>query len=77
VRAFAIVSVLAPEEAVELFLREEEALAAVQAAILDVPGWEGVLRVEAVDLRETQPRRTRRITQRNSVKHETALAEHV
>jgi hypothetical protein len=55
VRAFAIVSVLAPEEAVELFLREEEALAEVRAAILDVPEWKDLLRIEVDDLGETQP----------------------
>ncbi len=54
VRASALVPVLAPEETVELFLREEEALAALRAS-LDVPEWGDVFRVEAVDLGETQP----------------------
>jgi hypothetical protein len=37
VRAFALVSDLSPVEAVELYLREEDALEAMRAAITDEP----------------------------------------
>jgi hypothetical protein len=55
VRAFVLVSDLASKEAVEVFLREEDALAALDAAVADVPQWVDVLHVEAVDLDETRP----------------------
>ncbi len=57
-RAFALVSDLVPSEAVELYLRKEDAIDAMNAAITDEPQWVDVLHVEAVDLR-WRARRTR------------------
>jgi hypothetical protein len=54
-RAFALVSDLAPAEAVELYLREEEAVKAMEAAIGDEPQWVDVLRVEPVVLDGIRP----------------------
>jgi hypothetical protein len=40
---------------VEVYLRWEDALASMQAAIRDEPQWVNVLRIELVNLDETQP----------------------
>ena len=48
-------TLLAPENAVELFVRKEDAVAAMEAAIADEPDWVSLLRVEPVDLDDTQP----------------------
>jgi hypothetical protein len=51
VRAYALVE-LGDPEAIDLFLREEDAQAALENALHDEPGWAGTLRVEAVELDE-------------------------
>ncbi len=48
-RAFALVE-LGDSEAIDVFLREEDAQAALEDAIRGEPGWAGVLRVEEVEL---------------------------
>jgi hypothetical protein len=45
---------LGDSEAIDLFLREEDARAALEAAIPDEPDWAGLLRVERVDLDERE-----------------------
>jgi hypothetical protein len=49
VRAYALVE-LGDSEAIDLFLREEDARVALENALRDEPDWAGVLRVEAVEL---------------------------
>jgi hypothetical protein len=49
VRAYALVE-LGDSEAIDLFLREEDAQAALEDALRDEPGWAGALSVEAVEL---------------------------
>jgi hypothetical protein len=51
VRAYALVE-LGDPEAIDLFLREEDAQAALEDALRDEPGWAGTLSVEAVELDE-------------------------
>ena len=50
-RAYALVE-LGDSEAIDLFLREEDARAALEDALRDEPGWAGTLSVEAVELDE-------------------------
>jgi hypothetical protein len=49
VRAFVLVE-LGDSEAIDLFLREEDAQAALEDAIRDEPDWACVLSVEAIEL---------------------------
>ena len=51
VRVYALVE-LGDSEAIDLFLREEDAQAAVEDALRDEPGWAGTLSVEPVELNE-------------------------
>jgi hypothetical protein len=51
VRAYALVE-LGDSEAIDLFLREEDARAALEDAIGDEPQWAGLLSVEEVELDE-------------------------
>jgi hypothetical protein len=51
VRAYALVE-LGDSEAIDLFLREEDARSALKDAIHDEPAWAGVLGVEEVELDE-------------------------
>jgi len=48
-RAYALVE-LGDSEAIDLFLREEDPLAALEDAVRDEPGWAGMLGVEPVEL---------------------------
>jgi hypothetical protein len=48
-RAYALVE-LGDPEAIGLFLREEDAQAALEDALRDEPGWTGTLTVEPVEL---------------------------
>lgn len=48
--AYALVSAWAPEEVVDVFLRREDAEAALQAALWDEPEWATILSVEPVEL---------------------------
>jgi hypothetical protein len=41
-------------EAIDLFLREEDAEAALEDALRDEPGWAGTLSVEPVELDERE-----------------------
>ena len=50
-RAYALVE-LGDSEAIDLFLREEDAQAALEDALRDEPGWAGTLSVEPVELNE-------------------------
>jgi hypothetical protein len=50
VQAFALISDLGGDEAVELFVREWDAVLALEAALRDMPKCVGVLAVEPVDL---------------------------
>jgi hypothetical protein len=50
VDAYALVSAWAPEEVVDVFLRREDAEAALQAALWDEPEWATILSVEPVEL---------------------------
>lgn len=50
-RAYALVE-LGDSEAIDLFLREEDARAALEDAIGDEPQWAGLLSVEEVELDE-------------------------
>ena len=56
-KAFALVSDLGGIEAVEIYLREQDAVEALDAALRDVPEWADVLHVEAVDLDDLAPNR--------------------
>lgn len=47
-RAYALVE-LGDSEAIDLFLREEDAQAALEDALRDEPGWAGTLSVEPVE----------------------------
>jgi hypothetical protein len=51
VRAFALVE-LGDSEAIDLFLREEDARRAVEQALRDEPEWTGLLYVKAIELDE-------------------------
>jgi hypothetical protein len=51
VRAYALVE-LGDSEAIDLFLREEDAQAALEDALCDKLSWAGTLSVEAIDLDE-------------------------
>jgi hypothetical protein len=51
VRAYALVE-LGDSEAIDLFLREEDARQALEDALRDEPSWTGLLRVEPVELDE-------------------------
>jgi hypothetical protein len=51
VRAYALVE-LGDSEAIDLFLREEDAQAALEDALQDEPGWAGTLTVEPSELDE-------------------------
>jgi hypothetical protein len=51
VRAYALVE-LGDSEAIDLFLREEDAERALEEALVDEPGWAGTLSVEPVELDE-------------------------
>jgi hypothetical protein len=55
VQAFALISDLGGNEAVELYVRERDAVAARDAAIADVPEWADLLHVEPVDLSGADP----------------------
>jgi hypothetical protein len=48
-RAYALVE-LGDSEAIDLFSREEDPLAALEDAVRDEPGWAGMLGVEPVEL---------------------------
>jgi hypothetical protein len=50
-RAFALVE-LGDSEAIDLFLREEDARQALEECLRDEPDWVGTLYVEAVELNE-------------------------
>jgi hypothetical protein len=50
-RAYALVE-LGDSEAIDLFLREEDAQAALEDALNDEPGWTGTLTVEPIELDE-------------------------
>jgi hypothetical protein len=50
-RAYALVE-LGDSEAIDLFLREEDAQEALEAALHDEPCWAGTLTVEPVELDE-------------------------
>jgi hypothetical protein len=50
-RAFALVE-LGDSEAIDLFLREEDAERALEDALLDEPDWVGILSVEEIELDE-------------------------
>ena len=50
-RAYALVE-LGDSEAIDLFLREEDAQAALEDALHDEPGWAGTLTVEPIELDE-------------------------
>jgi hypothetical protein len=49
VRAYALVEI-GDSEAIDLFLREEDAERVLEDAIRDEPDWAGVLRVQAIEL---------------------------
>jgi hypothetical protein len=49
VRAYALVEI-GGSEAIDLFLREEDAERALEDALRDEPSWAGLLRVEPVEL---------------------------
>jgi hypothetical protein len=51
VRAYALVE-LGDSEAIDPFLREEDAQAALENALNDEPGWAGTLTVEPIELDE-------------------------
>jgi hypothetical protein len=51
VRAFALIE-LGDSEAIDLFLREEDAERALEACLHDEPQWAGLLRVEPIELDE-------------------------
>jgi hypothetical protein len=51
VRAFALVEV-GDTEAIDIFLREEDAEAALANCLTDEPGWKDVLRVVPIELDE-------------------------
>ena len=51
VRAYALLE-LGDSEAIDLFLREEDAQAALEDAVRDEPGWAGTLSIEPVELDE-------------------------
>lgn len=55
-RAYALVE-LGDSEAIDLFLREEDARVALEDALRDEPQWAGLLHVEAIELdkREVSP----------------------
>jgi hypothetical protein len=55
VQAFALVSDLGGNEAVEIYVREQDAVEALDAAVWDVPQWVNVLHVERVDLNDLTP----------------------
>ena len=50
-RAYALVE-LGDSEAIDLFLREEDARAALEDALHEEPGWAGTLTVEPIELDE-------------------------
>ena len=50
-RAYALVE-LGDSEAIDLFLREEDALQALEECLHDEPHWVGLLKVEPVELDE-------------------------
>lgn len=50
-RAYALVE-LGDSEAIDPFLREEDAQAALENALNDEPGWAGTLTVEPIELDE-------------------------
>jgi hypothetical protein len=50
-RAYALVE-LGDSEAIDLFLREEDAQAALEDTLRDEPGWAGTLTVEPIELDE-------------------------
>lgn len=52
-RAYAL-GELGDSEAIDLFLREEDAQAALEDALRDEPGWAGTLSVEPVELDERE-----------------------
>ncbi len=52
VRAYALVTTESPEEAVDVFLRREDAEAALEDALRDEPGSAGVLTVVPIILDE-------------------------
>jgi hypothetical protein len=54
-RVYALITDLAPSEAVELFMNEEDALRAAREAIADVPAWADVLHVAPIDLVDPTP----------------------
>jgi hypothetical protein len=51
VRAYALVD-LGDFEAIDVFLREEDAERALEECLLDEPQWAGLLRVEPIELDE-------------------------
>jgi hypothetical protein len=53
VRAFALVE-LGDSEAIDLFLREEDARQALADALRDEPQWAGLLKVEPIELDERE-----------------------
>jgi hypothetical protein len=50
VRAYALVTVLDPDEAVDVFLRREDAGAALAGCLRDEPEWQDVLSVVPIEL---------------------------
>ena len=52
-RAYALVTAVSPQKAVDVYLRAEEAEKALEAALRDEPHWgAGLLRVEEIELDE-------------------------
>jgi hypothetical protein len=52
VRAYALVTALSPQKAIDVYLRADEAEKALEAALWDQPEWRGLLRVEEIELDE-------------------------
>jgi hypothetical protein len=54
-QAYALVTDLAPSEAVELYLREEDALHVMREVLHNEPGWRDLLHVLPVELIDATP----------------------
>jgi len=52
VRAYALVTAVSPQRAVDVYLRAEEAAKALAEILRDEPHWAGLLRVEEIELDE-------------------------
>jgi hypothetical protein len=58
-RAYALVTAIAPDEAADVYLRREDAQVALAECLRDEPDWIDIVTIVPIELDEREGRRTR------------------